>query len=302
MFNFLTLLCFTISLSILASSQLDEFICTKFNQPNKDKTLSGVAKISQNGFIQLTNDTSRLIGHVFYSSPFHFEPTTNASTFSLSTCFALAIVPEYLKLGGHGLAFTISPSKDFSTALPSQYLGLLNATDIGNFCNHIFAVEFDTARDFGFGNIDDNHVGININSLESNKSAAAEYFINDQNSKQDLNLKSGKFILVWVEYDYVTKLVNATLSPNSLKPKIPPLSYKFDVSLIFKENMYAGFSACTGLLASLHYILGWSFKLNGEATLLDLDFSEWRHKSLIGLSVCLSLLDFRESSSNATTP
>lgn len=270
MFNFLTFLCFVISFSILASSQLDEFIFTKFNQPNNNITLSGVAKISQNGFIQLTNDTSRLIGHAFYSSPFHFKPT-NASTFSFSTCFALAIVPEYPKLGGHGLAFTISPLKDFSTALPSQYLGLLNASDIGNFSNHIFAVEFDTVRDFEFGDIDDNHVGVNINSLESNKSAAAGYFINDQTVKQDLNLKSGKVILVWVEYDSVTKLVNVTLSPNSLKPKIPLLSYNFDVSTIFKENMYVGFSASTGLLASSHYILGWSFKLNGEAKSLDLD-------------------------------
>ncbi|KAK4724995.1 hypothetical protein R3W88_027774 [Solanum pinnatisectum] len=270
MFNFLIFLCLTISFSILASSQLDEFIFTKFNEPNNNITLSGVAKISHNGFIQLTNDTSRLIGHAFYSSPFHFK-TTNASTFSFSTCFALAIVPEYPKLGGHGLAFTISPSKDFTTALPSQYLGLLNASDIGNFSNHIFAVEFDTVRDFEFGDIDDNHVGVNINSLESNKSAAAGYFINDQNVKQDLNLKSGKVILVWVEYDSVTKLVNVTLSPNSLKPKIPLLSYNFDVSPIFKENMYIGFSASTGLLASSHYILGWSFKLNGEAKLLDLD-------------------------------
>nr|AKV93692.1 lectin receptor kinase [Nicotiana benthamiana] len=35
--------------------------------------------------------------------------------------------------------------------------------------------------------------------------------------------------------------------------------------------MYVGFSASTGLLASSHYILGWSFKLNGEAKFLDLD-------------------------------
>jgi hypothetical protein len=35
--------------------------------------------------------------------------------------------------------------------------------------------------------------------------------------------------------------------------------------------MYVGFSATTGLqLASSHYILGWSFKINGLAPLLDL--------------------------------
>ncbi|KAM3288067.1 L-type lectin-domain containing receptor kinase S.4 [Capsicum chacoense] len=271
MFNFFTFFCLIVSLSILASCELDEFIYTRFSEPNNSITLSGVAKIGQNGYIQLTNDTSRLMGHAFYSSPFHFKNSSDSTAFSFSTCFALAIVPEYPKLGGHGLAFTISPSKDFSTALPSQYLGLLNASDIGNYSNHIFAVEFDTVRDFEFGDINDNHVGVNINSLESNKSAAAAYFNDDQSVKQDLNLKSGKVILAWVEYDSVTRLVNVTLSPTSSKPKVPLLSYHLDLSLIFKENMYVGFSASTGLLASSHYVLGWSFKLNGESKFLDLD-------------------------------
>jgi serine/threonine protein kinase len=34
--------------------------------------------------------------------------------------------------------------------------------------------------------------------------------------------------------------------------------------------MYVGFSASTGLLASSHYLLGWSFKINGPAPPLDL--------------------------------
>ncbi|MCD7464051.1 L-type lectin-domain containing receptor kinase S.4 [Datura stramonium] len=270
MFSFLSFLCFIISFSILASSEIDEFIFTRFTEPNI--TLSGVAEIGINGFIQLTNDTSRLMGHAFYSSPFHFKNSSNGTAaFSFSTCFALAIVPEYPKLGGHGLAFVLSPSKDFSTALPSQYLGLLNASDIGNFSNHIFAVEFDTDRDFEFGDINDNHVGVNINSLVSNKSAAAAYYSDDHSVKQDLNLKSGEVILAWVEYDSVTKSINVTLSPTSSKPKIPLLSYHLDLSPILKEYMYVGFSASTGLLASSHYILGWSFKMNGEAKFLDLD-------------------------------
>lgn len=35
--------------------------------------------------------------------------------------------------------------------------------------------------------------------------------------------------------------------------------------------MYVGFSASTGLLASSHYVLGWSFKIGGESKSLDLD-------------------------------
>ncbi|KAH0737000.1 hypothetical protein KY290_035705 [Solanum tuberosum] len=267
----LVLLCSFISFSILASSQqLDGFIYTRFNEPNNNITLSGIAEISQNGFIQLTNETSRLMGHAFYSSPFQFKNSTNGTAFSFSTCFALAIVPEYPKLGGHGLAFTISQSNDFSTALPSQYLGLLNATDVGNFSNYIFAVEFDTVQDFEFGDINDNHVGININSLRSNMSADASYF-DDDLVKQDLNLKCGKVILAWVDYDSVTNSVNVTLSRFATKPKLPLFSYHIDLSPFLKENMYVGFSASTGLLASSHYVFGWSFKLNGEAKFLDLD-------------------------------
>ncbi|OIW03324.1 hypothetical protein TanjilG_03433 [Lupinus angustifolius] len=43
-----------------------------------------------------------------------------------------------------------------------------------------------------------------------------------------------------------------------------------DLSTIFHDTMYVGFSASTSLLASSHYIMGWSFKMNGPALTLDL--------------------------------
>ncbi|XP_031128064.1 L-type lectin-domain containing receptor kinase S.4-like [Ipomoea triloba] len=271
MVSFATLLvCSFIFLSIPVSSQQDGFIYTRFNAPNNNISLTGVATVTGRGILQLTNQTRRLMGHAFYSSPFQFKNSSNGSAFSFSTCFAFAIVPEYQKLGGHGFAFAISQSVDFTAALPSQYLGLLNATDVGNFSNHLFAVEFDTVQDFEFGDINDNHVGIDLNSLVSNKSAAAAFFTDDS-QKQDLNLKNGKVILAWVEYDSASNLLNVTLSPTSSKPKIPLFSYRLDLSAILKERMYVGFSASTGLLSSSHYILGWSFKMNGEAKSIDLD-------------------------------
>nr|GLL24288.1 L-type lectin-domain containing receptor kinase S.4-like [Ipomoea trifida] len=262
--------CSFIFLSIPASSQNDGFIYTRFNERNDNISLTGVATVTGRGILQLTNQTRRLMGHAFYSSPLQFKNSSNGSAFSFSTCFAFAIVPEYEKLGGHGFAFAISQSVDFTAALPSQYLGLLNATDVGNFSNHLFAVEFDTVQDFEFGDINDNHVGIDLNSLVSNKSAAAAFF-SDDSQKQDLNLKNGKVILAWVEYDSGSNLLNVTLSPSSSKPKIPLFSYRLDLSAILKESMYVGFSASTGLLSSSHYILGWSFQMNGEAKSFDLD-------------------------------
>ncbi|CAN6581281.1 unnamed protein product [Malus baccata var. baccata] len=195
-------------LSTLASSQpqVTELFYSGFKDVGSNLTLSGVADIEETGMLKLTNHTSRLMGHAFYTSPIQFKNSTVGKAFSFSTSVVFTIVPEYPKLGGHGMAFTIAPSKDLNS-LPSQYLGLLNGTDVGKFSTHIFAVEFDTVQDFEFGDINDNHVGIDINSLKSNASAAAAYY-KDSVSKQSLNLKSGKPIQAWIDYDSSRNLMN----------------------------------------------------------------------------------------------
>ncbi|XP_073287082.1 L-type lectin-domain containing receptor kinase S.4-like [Primulina huaijiensis] len=255
--------------SIQSQSQVVDFTYTGFSDSKSNISLNGVALIDENGILQLTNESSRSKGHAFFPTQLQFKNSTTGAVFSFSTCFAFVIHPEYPKLGGHGTAFTISPSKELNSSLPSQYLGLMNSSDVGNSSNHIFAVEFDTVLDFEFGDINVNHVGIDINSMVSNASAAAAYF-GDDSVKNSLILKGGDPILAWVEYDSITNFVNVTISPSSIKPQIPLLSMQVDLSPVLEENMYVGFSATTGLLASSHYILGWSFSINGEARSLDL--------------------------------
>ncbi|XWS55636.1 hypothetical protein CRYUN_Cryun09bG0018000 [Craigia yunnanensis] len=252
-----------------SSSQPTELFFPGFKDSNSNNlTLTEAAQIEKNGILCLTNDTNPLVGHAFYSSPFRIKNSTNGQAFSISTSFALAIVPEYTKLGGHGLAFIISTSKDFK-ALPRQYLGILNATDISNSSNHVVAVEFDTVQDTEFQDINDNHIGIDINSLDSNASVPASYYT-DSSTKQNLTLKSGKAIQAWIDYDSIENVINVTIAPNSIRPRLPILSFHVDLSPFLQEFMYVGFSASTGLLASSHYILGWSLKINGQAQALDL--------------------------------
>ncbi|XP_074574204.1 L-type lectin-domain containing receptor kinase S.4 [Curcuma longa] len=257
-------------------AQQEEFIFTSFsggggsrNGSGGGLSLNGVAEIENSGILRLTNETSRLIGRAFYPTALRFRNASDGAAFSFSTAFAFAIVPEYPKLGGHGFAFTIAPSKDLPGALPSQYLGLMNASDIGNATNHVFAVEFDTVQDFEFGDINDNHVGIDINNLASNASAAAGYFDGGA-AKRDLNLKGGHTIQAWVDYDGETKVINVSVSPFSAKPNTPLLTFPVDLSAILEDHMFVGFSASTGLLASSHYLFGWSFKMNGATRSLDL--------------------------------
>ncbi|KAI3470770.1 hypothetical protein Pfo_027433 [Paulownia fortunei] len=267
------LIVFLILLLFLSStefSQADDFIFYGFRGAGSNISLNGVAEIEHNGILKLTNDTPRLVGHAFYDSPIKFKNSTDGKAFSFSTAFAFAIVPEYEKLGGHGFAFTVAKSKELNGALPSQYLGLLNASDLGNFSNHVFAVEFDTVQDFEFGDINDNHIGIDINSLASNASVTASCFTQDNSRKEGLNLKSSKRIQAWIDYDSTREVLDVTLSLSSSKPSIPILSFHVDLSPIFTDYMYVGFSASTGLLASSHYISGWSFMVKGRTQSLDL--------------------------------
>ncbi|GAB2210935.1 hypothetical protein Droror1_Dr00016224 [Drosera rotundifolia] len=276
-------------------SQAQDIYFSGFHHASTNMSLNGAAQIQKNGILCLTNDTSKLIGHAFYPNPIRVKSSSTGKSLSFSTIFAFGIVPEFKKLGGHGMAFVIAPSKELSGALPLQYLGLLNASDIGNFSNHVFAVELDTVQDFEFGDINDNHVGVDLNSLVSNASAPAGYFIDGNLTRQNITLQSGRTILAWVEYDSVKTQLNVTLSETDKKPDRSCLSFDVDLSPFLDEFMYVGFSASTGRLASSHYLMGWSFKTGGEAAALSLGSLPTlplERKSNVGVAVGASMAGF----------
>ncbi|XP_076938401.1 L-type lectin-domain containing receptor kinase S.4-like [Bidens hawaiensis] len=243
----------------------------KSNHHNPNLTLNGIADITSNGILKLTNVSTHTIGHGFYPDPILFKNPDTNKVVSFSTAFVFSIVPRYRKLGGHGLAFTIAPTKDFIGAQPSQYLGLVNVTLNGKASNHLLAVEFDTVQDFEFRDISDNHVGVNINRMKSVNSTNAGFFIDGNSTKQDLCLHSGKKIQAWIDYDADKHQLDVTLSIYSNKPSTPILSVPVDLSPTFQDYMYVGFSSSTGVLASSHYVYGWSFNMNEKAESLDLD-------------------------------
>lgn len=237
-------------------------------------SLDGIAEFTANGLLKLTNSTKQQKGHAFYPNLIRFKNSSNGSdAFSFSTSFVFAIVSEYPVLSGHGIVFVISPTRGFPTALPSQYLGLFNETSNGKPENHVAAVELDTIQSREFQDINDNHVGIDINGLKSEKAEPAGYYPDSDSDSQvrNLTLISGKPMRLWVEYNGFTKEIVVTLAPiNVAKPKKPLLSVPYDLSPILNQNMYVGFSSSTGSVLTSHYVLGWSFKINGVAPELDL--------------------------------
>ncbi|KAI8573937.1 hypothetical protein RHMOL_Rhmol01G0314900 [Rhododendron molle] len=235
--------------------------------------LDGGAKIHSNGLLQLTNSSQHQIGHAFYQLPvrFHTSSSTLNQDLSFSTHFVFAIVPKITNMSCCGMAFAITPSTDFTHAIGNQYFGLLNITNNGLPSNHLLAIELDTIPNPEFNDTDDNHVGIDINSLISNVSATVTYYSNTEQLNRSLLLISGSPMHVWIEYDGFENVLNVTIAPiMSPKPDVSLLSTHINLSSILLDSMYVGFSASTALSTGNYYILGWSFNKSGKAQGLEI--------------------------------
>ncbi|KAF3447738.1 hypothetical protein FNV43_RR08441 [Rhamnella rubrinervis] len=251
--------------SVIAADEDLSFTYNGFRSQNL--SLDGVAGFTPNGLLRLTNDTEQGIGHAFYTNPVTFKNSSLSDTvFSFSTTFVFAIRPTQT-LSGHGIAFVIASTRRLPGARPSQFLGLFNESNSEHPSNnHVVAVEFDTILNDEFSDINDNHVGIDINSLKSVNSSIAGYYADNNGEFKHLTLISGRPMQVWVEYDGQKKQMNVSLAPMDVgKPLTPLLSLTRDLSPFVNSTMYVGFSSSTGSVSTSHYVLGWSFKMNGQA-------------------------------------
>ncbi|XP_057829118.2 L-type lectin-domain containing receptor kinase SIT2-like [Cryptomeria japonica] len=225
------------------------------------------------GAICLTNQSQHMSGRALYSLPVRMkEPESRNMSSSFSTTFVFAMVPypSDPSRSGQGMAFIITPTKAPVGQSAAQFLGLFNSSTIGKPDNHLFAVEFDTILNEEFQDLDNNHVGVDLNDLTSIKSEHAGYWIGDH--REDLDLKSGHNIQAWIDYDHIQQQLNVTIvKAGSPRPQKPLISHKItNLSNIFEEEMYVGFSASTGTVVEDHCVLAWSFSTNGSAPELDI--------------------------------
>jgi hypothetical protein len=164
---------FLVLLHLAASTPSnDQFVFNGFSGVNL--TLDGNAMITPDGLLELTNDTVNL-GHAFYPTPLSLQKLPNGTVQSFSLSFVFAILSVHNGISADGMAFFIAPTKNLSNTW-AQYMGLLNSGNNGNKSNHMFAVELDTTQNQEFQDIDNNHVGINFNSLSSLQAYPAGYY------------------------------------------------------------------------------------------------------------------------------
>ncbi|CAM0958123.1 unnamed protein product [Alopecurus aequalis] len=258
---------FVLGLSFVAGDD-HQFSYSGFS--NTNLTLDGTASVTPNGLLELTNGTTLGKGHGFYPTPLRFHNSSDGTVQSFSFSFVFAIISLYNDLSSNGMAMFIAPSTNLSAAMPVQFLGLLNSQNNGNQTNHIFAVELDTFKNMEFQDINDNHIGIDINGLHSIQSHDAGFYHDKNGTFQGLGLDSQDAMQVWVDYNREKMQINATMAPLGMaKPTRPTVSANYDLSTVLTDVAYIGFTAAMGKINTRHYVLGWSFGMNSPAPAIN---------------------------------
>ncbi|KAI4332129.1 hypothetical protein L6164_017063 [Bauhinia variegata] len=239
---------------LLTSVSATEFIYNiDFNSTNIQ--LFGNATIEAS-ILTITNASVHSIGRALYPAKI---PTKSSTPLPFSTSFIFSISPFQDLVPGHGFVFFFTPVTDIKGKTLPELLGLFNRTSNGSSNNHVFGIEFDMFLDEQFNDIDDNHVGVDINSLNSVASHTAGFWGGKDDQKfEKLDLNNGVNYQVWI--DYLDSTINVTLArAGQKKPQRPLISKLVNLSSVLLDEMYVGFSGSTGNLVQTHRILAWSF-------------------------------------------
>ncbi|ESQ30122.1 hypothetical protein EUTSA_v10012397mg [Eutrema salsugineum] len=221
--------------------------------------------MSRSGSLALTRDKTPFShGRAIFVNPITFKPNSS-SLYPFKTSFTFSITPHQTNPNpGHGLAFVVVPNNQKNDAVSgSGYLSLVNRTSNGNPSNHLFAVEFDVFQDKSLGDINDNHVGIDINSVDSVVSVKSGYWVMTRNGWlfKELKLSSGDKYKAWIEYNNNYRVISVTIGFAHLKkPNRPLIEAKFDLSKVLLEKMYTGFAGSMGRGVERHEIWDWTFQ------------------------------------------
>lgn len=231
------------------------FSFPNFDHPSSPITLVGDAAVqpSSEGYaVRVSGSSPRSAGRLMYGNPIRLvQPFNHKSSVSFSSYFSFSMSSG----NGDGLAFVILPGGYPSRGLDGKWFGLFSQNSGSGSVSHLpnlFAVEFDSALNKEVMDVNANHVGIDIESLISTKSADV--------SEIELILNDGSQLHAWIDYDSWSKVVEVRLSKSGLvRPSLPLISHPVDLSCLWKDEMYIGISSSSGDPSQTNLVYSWNF-------------------------------------------
>nr|GMC97609.1 L-type lectin-domain containing receptor kinase VIII.2-like [Ipomoea batatas] len=188
-------------------------------------------------------------GRIMSKKPIKLVEGKPRKLVSFSTYFAFSLS----RLSGDGLAFVMLPDGYPFNVFDGDggSFGVLNG---GNY--KFLGVEFDILKDDKYGDVNGNHVGVDLSSLVSVKVGNV--------SSLNLELNSGEKLQSWIEYEASSKRLEVRLSKwGEIRPDYPLVSCFVDLSQMWKEDeVFVGLST-SRLWNQSHKcnVYSWSFKL-----------------------------------------
>ncbi|PON72273.1 Serine/threonine protein kinase [Parasponia andersonii] len=262
---------FFLFLLFLSPTLAVDFLLNSFAGPSNatNITLVNDARFDDS-VVRLTNDSNQFsFGRAFYPTKIAMKggntSSNSSSVTSFSTSFVFSVLPEISSSPGFGLCFVLTNFTSPPGAIASQYFGLFTNATVP-FEAPLFAVEFDTGRNPEFNDPDDNHIGIDLNNIESAVTQSAGYY-NSTGSFVPIRMRDGKNVRAWIEFDGANFEINVTVGPIGVsRPTRPTLSYRNpEIRNYLSDEMFIGFSASKTQWIEAQRILAWSFSDNGVA-------------------------------------
>ncbi|EEF34513.1 L-type lectin-domain containing receptor kinase VIII.2 [Ricinus communis] len=249
-------ICLSVSVfhfNLLSADQSSSFSFQSFHKdPNFDSNIAlyGDASAVNNGSVlQLTRSVSSSAGHIMYKKPIKLVEGNPINLVSFSSYISFSMSSE----NGDGLAFVMVSGRFNVSALDSDSpFGFSLRLKRNN--SEFIAVEFDTRKDAEYGDLNDNHVGVNVGGFVSAKVKNA--------SSVNIVLNNGKRLSSWIDYEAGSRRLEVRLSKfGNIKPMDPLLSYPIDLSKLWKdEKFYIGLSSSNRNSSQACLIYSWSFE------------------------------------------
>ncbi|KAK3422570.1 hypothetical protein EUGRSUZ_G03015 [Eucalyptus grandis] len=190
--------------------------------------------------VRVTRPSASSSGFLQWPKSFRFADPRSAAPTSFSSEFAFSISPG----NADGLALVLFP-RDFRVG--AEAFGLSGD-------RRFVAVEYDAWMNEEVGDVNANHVGVDLGNFRSVSVCNA--------SSVGLALSSGEKLKSWVDYDGSSKRLEVRLSKfRDPRPYDPIIAYSIDLLRMWKgEDVYVGISSANGNSSQTISVYSWRFK------------------------------------------